>query len=1093
MKRLLFLQCISFNLFASLLLLLQHVGVIKGLRLVPSSPLPRYRHVLQSSTTTISDYNNSNLDKIQGFEELTDLGFNLWNHSLSDEESWLHASSDIQPLLKDIELLSSILGEVIHREDEDIYNLYKDFCQQAIHRSYGDVHALKRMISSALEMPADQTLGVVRAFTQTLNLINAAEVHHRMRNLRNADMETNRLSPLPTKEDSVAGAIESIIGTYDNDDNCAIDPFLKDAIYHKLTHQTVDLVLTAHPTEVNRRTLLRKYRTISEILATLDRKDMTPFERSQAIYSLKREVASIWGSDEIRRQKPSPQQEARGGLAILESVLWDAVPSYLRKLNLQCIQSLGKALPLDRSPIKFSSWMGGDRDGNPNVTPKVTYEVAITQRLQAAKLLLNDVVALYKELAICKGFSFEMRALAFVIKRSFDRRELYRRVLGHIRVRLHATIAWCERELRSMNAEFPLMLHISSATGLTTGAATASSGQGEAFVDFDGKPFQISAEEEDKYREIAGEPDQPLFDSQELLDILLIMHSSLSKSGYADVADGLLVDLIRRVTVFGLTLVPLDIRQESSRHTQVLDAITRYLGIGSYAQWDEKTRINWLITELSGKRPLFRADDLDNLDFEEKVMDTLRTFEMIASLGTGSLGAYVISQATAASDVLAVMLLQKQFGIMSSLQFGEERGAEAGKRTKHQKPLRVVPLFETLQDLTNAAQIVETLFSIPSYLAMIRHKQEIMVGYSDSAKDAGRLAACWAQYESQERISKVAVKYGVQLTFFHGKGGTVGRGGNPALYRAVLAHPPGTINGKFRVTEQGEMITQNFGSTGIAERTLDIYTAAVLAEQFAAHTVPEKKWRDVMREISRVSCDSYRTMISDPTFIQYFRTATPEVELSSLNIGSRPSKRNVAGGIESLRAIPWMFAWTQTRLHLPAWLGVGEALDPENNGNALYDSKDLHEMYMKWPFFREMIDLIAMTLSKTDYSISANYELQLTGSHENKEVLEGLGHKIRDILVKTRKRVLQVTGCGDLSNGFRLLQMSMKVRYPYVDPLNVLQAEILRRLRMKSDSATEITQPGFNVTRSQSDDSQILQDALVVSINGIAQGMKNSG
>jgi phosphoenolpyruvate carboxylase len=257
------------------------------------------------------------------------------------------------------------------------------------------------------------------------------------------------------------------------------------------------------------------------------------------------------------------------------------------------------------------------------------------------------------------------------------------------------------------------------------------------------------------------------------------------------------------------------------------------------------------------------------------------------------------------------MLLQEQFGMTA----------------KNGNMMRVVPLFETLHDLTNAPERLDTLFSVTAYVGAIKGRQEVMVGYSDSAKDAGRLAACWAQYNSQESMVKVAQKHGIELTFFHGKGGTVGRGGNPALYRAILSHPPNTINGRFRVTEQGEMITQNFGSIQIAEHTLDIYTAAVMREAFTKHVEPTKKWREQMERVSDVSCEDYRHLVrEEPRFVPYFRQATPELELGSLNIGSRPAKRNPKGGIESLRAIPWTFAWTQTRTHLSAWLGVGAGL-----------------------------------------------------------------------------------------------------------------------------------------------------------------------
>lgn len=967
-------------------------------------------------------------------------------------------------LLHDISLLTDILGGIIKRENKDIYDIFIEFRKLALARSAGDRSALGKMVALSATISPERALGVTRAFTQTLNLINAAEVHHRMRRLRIRDSYAKKASPLPHREDSVKGAIENLLGNQEEIDDLhreetgegkvkfqidGSEQQRKETIYNALLDQKVDIVLTAHPTEVNRRTLLLKYRGISEILANLDRVDSTPFERSYEIEKLGREIGSIWGSDEIRRMKPTPQQESQGGLAIIESVLWDAIPSFQRKLNAQCEIGLGKSLPLDHSPVVFSSWMGGDRDGNPNVTPKVTHEVAMNQRMQSARLFHKDLTALYAELAVCKGYSSQMVTLAKEVKNSADKRELYRRVLGHILLRLEATQKWCEMELNLKGSGAEMLRQIALRNDEVTSL---------------------------------GESDMPLFDSKDLFSPLKVMHESLSQGGYGDIANGNLIDIIRRVAAFGLTMVPLDIRQESTRHANCIDAITRYLGLGSYASWDEKTKLTWLQSELNSKRPLFRIRDIDSLGIDDLSIQTLRTFETLSTLGPGSLGAYVISMSRSASDVLAVMLLQKQFGMTAA----------------NGNVMRVVPLFETLDDLTNSPTIAETLFTLPAYVGAIKGKQEIMVGYSDSAKDAGRLAAGWIQYEAQEQMIAVAEKYGIDLTFFHGKGGTVGRGGNPALYRAVLAHPPKTINGKFRVTEQGEMITQNFGSTGIAERTLDIYTAAVLAEKFVEHVEPKKEWRDHMKKLSASSCQTYRSLIEQQRFISYFRSATPELELGILNIGSRPAKRNPKGGIESLRAIPWTFAWTQTRLHLPAWLGVGNALDCTNDAQK---KKELTEMYKEWPFFKEMVDLMAMTLSKTDYSISALYELQLCD--RNDKELSKLGQEIRDELIRTRKAILTVTGCDDLSSGFRLLRRSMMVRNPYVDPLNVLQSEMMKRLRtspapaapaagsqVKTDAPVDSDQI---MLPSELDDRASVEDTLIVSINGIAQGMKNSG
>ena len=775
---------------------------------------------------------------------------------------------------------------------------------------------------------------------------------------------------------------------------------------------------------------------------------------------------------------------------MIESVLWDAVPAHLRKLDAQCRVTLGRKLPVDVAPVKFASWIGGDRDGNPNCTPEVTLEVVTHQRLRAARLYLNELDVLYSELAMSSRFSAQLNALAASISEGVNRAEKYRRVISHLRKRLIRTAKDCEAMLQHIKSD-------------------------QASVHF--------ASSEHVFGAMAGTEDvEPIIKAEELLSPLRAIYDSLVETGYELVANGLVSDIIRRVVVFGMTLVPLDIREESTRHTLALDAITRQLGIGSYKEWDEEARLNWLTSEINSKRPLFRINDLvtNKMGLDPDVRKTLMVYKVASELEPESLGAYVISQANTASDVLAVMLLQKQFGMTGKNQ------------------MRVVPLFETLNDLTNSPDQLEALFSVTSYIGAINGKQEVMVGYSDSAKDAGRLAgqcscytvfsssrhcsiqpsslllfgilACWAQFVAQEAMSNVAKKYGVELTFFHGKGGTVGRGGNPALYRAVLSHPPNTINGRFRVTEQGEMIRQNFGSMEIAQRSLDIYTAALLRESFMKGIEPKQEWRDAMQRVSEVSCDAYRhTVREDPRFVPYFRQATPvsvqsaffeqfnnstvqlfnvfnialkllkELELGRLNIGSRPAKRNPKGGVDSLRAIPWTFAWAQTRMHLSAWLGVGDGL---NSGTA-EEKQILREMYEEWPWFREIISLISMLVSKTDFSITENYDQLLVDPQ-----LMSLGDEVRNKLVETRKAVIEVSGSDDISGPHvQLMRASSLIRKPYVDSVNIVQAEILKMLRsMPEDDSPDLTQELKDIKDTRN-------DALRLSIKAIAQGLKNSG
>jgi len=926
------------------------------------------------------------------------------------------------PLLRDIDNLNGILLEILEKDNPEIYEVYKELRRYGLERAANPDKAmdeLEKMIQCAERLSAGDIRDVMFTFSIALNLVNAAEVHHRLRRLRLEEIEGEvcNMGPFPLVTDSVHGTIQEILQEKEGTES---------DIMEKLCKQKIEIVLTAHPTEVSRRTLLRKFRQITENLALLDTPGLHPYTRSEVTLDLKRIVSSICGADVIRRKKPTPQDEAAGGIAIIESSLWEAVPAFLRKLDAQCRLSLNKRLPVDSVPISFASWMGGDRDGNPSVSPLVTKEVVLNQRLRVAKLYLNDLGSLYDELAIASKFSSELIDLSNSITRGVDKIELYRRVISYLRRRLVRTVKLCENELDKISTND--VDHVSTSGGMTIHKSLAS-----------------------------WESEDPIRESADLLIPLQIIYRSLMETGFEDVADGLLLDIMRRVHCFGVNLVRLDIREESGRHSHTMDSITRSLGIGSYKEWDEESRVNFLQSELAGKRPFFRTRDLDKLGFDDITMKTLRTFQMVSTFDPETLGAYVISQAQTASDVLAVMVLQKQFGMVKD------------------RLIRVVPLFETLNDLNNAPKVLDSLLSMPTYVGAVRGKQEVMVGYSDSAKDAGRLAASWALYQSQEKMSQVASKHNIELTFFHGKGGTVGRGGNPALYRAILSHPPNTIHGRFRVTEQGEMITQNFGNPGTAERTLDIYTAAVLREAFVQHVEPKNHWRQQMERISDVSCENYRNLVRvNPKFVPYFRKATPELELGTLNIGSRPAKRNPKGGIESLRAIPWTFAWTQTRIHLSAWLGVGAAF------NALDQDLDvMKEMYIEWPWFRETVDLISMIISKTDFSISKNYDDQLVNDPE----MYAFGNEIRDMLVKTREGVIQVTGSKDVSGPhIQLQRASSMIRNPYVDPVNVAQAEILKRLRNINENSN-----------SESLEEKTLQDAFVISVKAIAQGMRNSG
>ena len=909
-------------------------------------------------------------------------------------------------LRADIRVMGSLLGKVVRAHEgehifgqvETLRNLAKVWREAGAGRGEDKEKAEKAFaeLATAVSNLTDMELYTVsRAFTHFLALANAAEAHHRVRRLKAYQVEAKEsYGALYPKSDSCGGVIPSLLELGHS----------KEEIMEALSTQTTELVLTAHPTEVNRRTILYKNRRIQEILIKADNyraSGATKFQKEELDKMLYSQIASIWLSDEVARTKPTPETEAEKNTLVVETVLWDTVPQFLRKLDATAKEFLGEGLPMESAPIKFASWMGGDRDGNPNVKPNTTRVVCLKNRGKAASLFKKDLQSLWNELSITTC-SDEMRDIVG------DAREPYRAYMMPMIAKLEKTEMWAQQQLEMV------------------------------------KTGEISAEH-------IVQEDEIYLSKEELRAELDLITRSLVELGDGFAAEGKLADIKRNLSAFGLTLIPLDIRQESDRHEEAVDSITRYLGLGSYSQWDEETKLNWLTQQISSKRPLLRPGVWrENPEyFSETACDTLEIFQMIAEQHEGSLGAYVISQATSASDVLNVLLLQLDAGVKN--------------------PLRVAPLFETLSDLEGATDTMTTLFNLPVYMGVIKGKHEVMIGYSDSAKDAGRLAAVNAQLVTQTKLAKLAKEYNVDMTFFHGKGGTVGRGGNPQTFLAIMAHAPDTINGKFRVTEQGEMINQNFGYSDRAERTMDIYTAAILAEKITDRPKPDEKWTEVMQELSDVSCDTYRSIVrGDERFVPYFRSATPELELSNLNIGSRPAKRKATGGVESLRAIPWNFSWTQTRSNLPTWLGIGDALKRVLDG----DKADvIRDMYQNWGSFRAMIDVVEMVLAKSEPSIAKHYESVLVKDESAKE----LGAAVRDKHTATEDAILELTGHSSLAENNPILLRQMTVRNRYVDCLNMLQVETLRRLR------------------DGKEEDKTLKDALLVSITGVANGMGNTG
>ncbi len=886
-------------------------------------------------------------------------------------------------LREDVRLLGNFLGDTLKQQvGQELFDQVEHIREYAKGARDGDAEAEQQLAQLLQNLKDEDTLPLTRAFTHFLNFANIAEQYHGVRMRRqNQSHPEFELNPSNSLQHLFKYCEQQKIG--------------QDELFQAICQLKIELVLTAHPTEVSRRTLIQKYDDISRCLADLDQRKLTPIESAHLIAELKQHITSAWQTDEIRQKRPTPVDEAKWGFTTIEQTLWTAVPQFVRELDTLVQQQCGQRLPVDIAPVRFASWMGGDRDGNPNVTHDVTQKVLLLSRWKAADLFLKDMASLRWELSM-------QQCTPELAEAVNGHPEPYRERLRNLRDRLEHTLRWLDARLRGT---------VTNDTGV-------------------------------------------IHSTQELLEPLLACYASLSACKMQEIADGHLLDVIRRASCFGIELVKLDIRQESTRHRQAVSAITAYLGLGEFSTWSEQSKQTWLVQELANKRPLLpHRPDLNKNDalVNSDVQEVLATMRMLAEQPSESLGAYIISMAEYPSDVLAVMLLQKEAGVVT--------------------PLRVVPLFETLNDLDHAAETIDQLLNLPWYKQRIQGKHEVMIGYSDSAKDAGFMSANWAQYRAQEQLTEIAQKHAIQLTLFHGRGGSISRGGAPT-HQALYAQPPGSIKGSIRVTEQGEMIRFKFGLEAIAVQNLEIYCAATLKATLLPPPKPQAAWRELMDQMTAESVQIYRQTVREhPEFVRYLRTVTPELELQMLPLGSRPAKRKVSGGIESLRAIPWVFAWTQIRLMLPAWLGTGAALQ-----RALeYQQQDtLMEMLEQWPYFQTLIDMLEMVLSKADRRIAQYYESHLT--HD--PALIELGESLRQRLSKAVETLLQLKTQSELLSENEVLDQSMRVRKTYLLPLHLLQAELMRRRRQYIEQGQTQTP---------------VDHALMVTIAGIAAGLRNTG
>ncbi|XVU26385.1 phosphoenolpyruvate carboxylase [Actinoplanes sp. CA-054009] len=915
-------------------------------------------------------------------------------------------------LRADIRRIGTLLGQTLARQEgrplldlvEEVRALVRQDAQAAADRL------------AAMDITTGTKLA--RAFSTYFHLANITEQVHRARDLRRRrardggwlDQAAKLIAEKGVPSDEVAAAARRL----------AVRP-----------------VFTAHPTEASRRSILSKLRQLAD---TLDAEASAAILYGQADTTAStRKFAELidllWQTDELRLDRPEPTDEARNAVYYLRDLYAEAAPQVLSDLA-ETLRQLGVETAPTARPLTFGSWIGGDRDGNPFVTPEVTRDVLLIQHehgIQATEAAMDQLIDVLSVSRRLRGVSLDLSAS---LAKDLDN-------LPEVAPRFRRT-----------NAEEPYRLKVRAIKA------------------------KLANTRERLRNGTAHVPGRDYLGSDELISDLELMRASLARNSGQLTAVGVVATTIRTVSAFGLQLATLDVREHAEKHHEVLQQMYAQVGeVDDYAALDRADRTKLLATELGGRRPLASADT-PLTDSARKTFDVFNTIRDVQDkFGQDVIETYIISMTLGVDDVLAAAVLAREAGLVD-IHTGRAR-------------VNIVPLLETPAELDAGGDLLDEMLSLPAYREIVRARgdvQEVMLGYSDSNKEGGITTSQWGIHKAQRKLRDVAARHGVRLRLFHGRGGTVGRGGGPT-HEAILAQPYGTLDGAIKVTEQGEVISDKYTIPALARENLELTVAAVL-QATLLHTEPSvdqerlARWDATMDCASAAAFGTYRSLVENPDLPAYFWAATPTELLGALNIGSRPSKRpNADAGLGGLRAIPWVFGWTQTRQIVPGWFGVGSGLKAAREAGK---TEVLQEMYGNWQFFKTFLSNVEMMLTKTDLSIAKRYVETLVPEH-----LHPIFETIQAEYELTVREVLAITGTSDLLEGQPELKRTLGVRDTYLEPLHHLQVALLRQYRELNEADRQL-QVGLGARRAPSD-STALERALLTSVNGIAAGMRNTG